>query len=1113
MAAVTAATDMTAVLDGHNAHDALSLLYEFVMATRIEVSLFVAAMLVYFALFRNAMPRPRGKCPQKSASDSESDSGEVAARFRSPAAGKEVLSCWNMMKKCDEMPSVSLSSVVSAFQRLNKDSIFIVQELRGFMNKFSARLDIRVMNDLLDSLGKRSDLGLMQQIVEHFGAVGLAWNERTYEIFLSAHYSLRNFRSIKELVAEMKEAEVTFTTKAQIVVVKMALKTHDMEEARVFFRNLKAAWKMSGPTISSAPQQIVQQLVGLACKEHTLKDLLPDLVGTPLSEDTLSSMLAECTSQRDVSLTQAVEELVLSQQSDMPQRFYAMLLRAYAGEVDERRRIFDDVMRAEVEIQADLALAAIAFCAQSSDIERANQLRRRTSWSQTSVVTAFIRFYVDSEQHEAACDLYETELRRASEEAPSGVLHLYVDARLERALMTSALRCGRANLAKTLLNASPSDVAKHITMIRNRAAEGDLEGAITVFNTLKENVVEMSSVAYNTVIDACVECHNLEAAEAWMQRTKDAGLVDTVSFNTLIKAHLAKGHFEAARGLVEQMKKEGLRPNRVTYNELINATITRNGRKGVWQLIDEMLEAGLRPNQVTCSILSKSLDSNSSQADILRTLDLIRDAEDGMDEVLLSSIIEACVRIAKPELLSSMLKQLQSEGRLNVNSSHAIGSLIKAYGFAGDVDGVWRCWKEMRSRQIRPTSVTLGCMVEAVVSNGDAEGAYDLVRQLNDDDSCKDTLNGVIYCSVLKGFARERNVERALAVYQEMRTKGLSRSIVMYNTLLDACARCGHMHHVPELLADLAETDLKPNVITYSTILKGHCKAGDIHAAFALLDQMKRDTNLKPDEIMYNSLLDGCAQHNLVSEGLRVLDEMQVAGVPPSNFTLSVLVKLMSRARRLDAAFECVAQITAKYHFKPNSHVYTNLIQACVFNKCLNKGFHVLQQMLSEKVKPSSRTYCILINASVGAGLHKQAANLLRGALGLSGAPSFLSGLDAVLSPADNAFVNDMLVAISSCKDATLALIADIRRELPKMHISAALHRCAITSGPVQAAAGGAWAPIADKGANGGHRHMAGTQHYWKGSRGGGGARGDHRDSGAAAGAAPRRTRGHGAWQ
>merc|ERR1719401_2989006 len=125
-----------------------------------------------------------------------------------------------------------------------------------------------------------------------------------------------------------------------------------------------------------------------------------------------------------------------------------------------------------------------------------------------------------------------------------------------------------------------------------------------------------------------------------------------------------------------------------------------------------MKEAGITPNQVTCSILLKSLNRNSAQADILLTMDLISAMEEQMDEVLLSSVVEACVRIGQPDLLANKLQELQGKNNISVSGSHTFGSLIKAYGHARDVNGIWRCWKEMRSRHIKPTSITVGCMIE-----------------------------------------------------------------------------------------------------------------------------------------------------------------------------------------------------------------------------------------------------------------------------------------------------------------------------------------------------------------------------------------------------------------
>merc|ERR1719428_2277490 len=116
-------------------------------------------------------------------------------------------------------------------------------------------------------------------------------------------------------------------------------------------------------------------------------------------------------------------------------------------------------------------------------------------------------------------------------------------------------------------------------------AEKNLAGAKAVFESAKQSEAEMNSVIYNTVLDACVACQDIKAAEEWMVYAKQEDMIDVVFFNTLIKAHLQLGNFARARALMEKMKKEGLQPNEVTYNELINAMVTKGGersRADIW---------------------------------------------------------------------------------------------------------------------------------------------------------------------------------------------------------------------------------------------------------------------------------------------------------------------------------------------------------------------------------------------------------------------------------------------------------------------------------------------------------------------------------------------------
>jgi pentatricopeptide repeat protein len=339
-------------------------------------------------------------------------------------------------------------------------------------------------------------------------------------------------------------------------------------------------------------------------------------------------------------------------------------------------------------------------------------------------------------------------------------------------------------LAKTSLSRKPSggrsptnsppttDIAKQINMIRSHAAEKNLAGACSVFESMEQSGIELNCIMYNTVLDACVECKDLQAADAWMERMVKEGMTDVVSFNTLIKASLQNGSFDKARRLMTRMTSEGLQPNQVTFNELMNAMVSKAGdgrRKDMWALVEEMKVADVKPNQVTISILLKCLNYHSSDTEVAKTFELIKTMDEVMDEVLLSSVVEACVRIGKPALLETQLKNLQDSTPITITGSHTYGSLIKAYGYAKDLTSIWRCWKEMRSRHIKPTSITMGCMVEAIVNNGDTEGAYDLIHEIKEDEQCRDVLNSIVYCSVLKGFTREKKIDRVWAVYQEMK--------------------------------------------------------------------------------------------------------------------------------------------------------------------------------------------------------------------------------------------------------------------------------------------------------------------------------------------------------
>merc|ERR1719428_2576737 len=194
------------------------------------------------------------------------------------------------------------------------------------------------------------------------------------------------------------------------------------------------------------------------------------------------------------------------------------------------------------------------------------------------------------------------------------------------------------------------------------------------------------------------------------------------------------------------------------------------------------------------------------------------------------------------------------------------------------------------------------------------------------------------------------------------------------------------MDKVPALLEEMKQGHVEPDVITYSTLVKGYCLAGDVDRAFAVLDDMKADGKFSPDEILYNSLLDGCAKQGRVDEALRLLDDMKANGCVPSNYTLSIMVKLLGRARRLDEAFAKVEELSQANGFNPNVQVYTCLVQGCAQNRKINKALALHETMITEAgCAPDEKFYSVLARGCLQAGALEKAAAVVRCAHHLTG--------------------------------------------------------------------------------------------------------------------------------
>merc|ERR1719183_3271844 len=155
----------------------------------------------------------------------------------------------------------------------------------------------------------------------------------------------------------------------------------------------------------------------------------------------------------------------------------------------------------------------------------------------------------------------------------------------------------------------------------------------------------------------------------------------------------------------------------------------------------------------------------------------------------------------------------------------------------------------MIKNSVHPTAITLGCMVEALVSNRCTADAWTLVQELRSEENTRMLVNTVIYSTILKGFANAKETNKVMALYEEMKANDIQPNNITYNTILNAFAQGGAMDRVPALLEDMkkAVPPAEPDLVTFSTIIKGYCNGGQLDRALQVVEDMCAQGMLTPD--------------------------------------------------------------------------------------------------------------------------------------------------------------------------------------------------------------------------------------------------------------------------
>jgi len=730
------------------------------------------------------------------------------------------------------------------------------------------------------------------------------------------------------------------------------------------------------------PAHLTTQLLRLVAAEGDLEAALGLLGSFPVAGEALTTVLAACEErlaerggrQQDAqTLLERVVDLATQRQVPMLYSSYEALVKAWARLRDGRAKRSFDEMATRCCVPTDATcLQILAACVPAGNLDVARHVLTYLRRTRKAPVQAF----------ETAC------ATAAEAQAWSACLQigqdLTADGLVASAELKEILRRAQQHIDSAAIAPVPDtaprgkgkgkgrgkgsgSLAGFMASVRECGRSKDAARALQLLQELRASGERPDTIACNAVLDVVVKAGNLGAARALLEEMKAARLIDAASFNSMLNARGARTPLSVKEvdAVLDEMRQSNVKPTLVSYNAAINAAVVRQDQTAAWRYVSELQKAGLRPDAFTCSILLKGLKDVKTAEEVDRVLALLETRTDvHADDVLSGALLDATVKLKDGPRLGKALAQVRSAGILP--TGHAYGTVLRALAqgaSGGDTRARWaeaqKVWREMHARQVTPTEDSYQALVDCAVACGDTEAALSAVAELQASESGPRPTAG-IYASAIRGLVLDRQMDRAEQLYQELKAEKLPIGLVTYNALVDAMSRVGDVDRAADLFRDMCAQGLSPDLVTYSTVIKGYCVQGDLEQAIQLFTLMRK-RGIQPDAILFNSILDGAARKQMTSLVEQVLGDMEGCGIAPSNFTLSILVKLYGRSQDLDTALRHVETMPAKYGFVANDQVYTCLVAACANCGRMAQAYEVFRKLAS----PDAKAFTTVINGAL----------------------------------------------------------------------------------------------------------------------------------------------------
>ncbi|CAD5317223.1 unnamed protein product [Arabidopsis thaliana] len=269
--------------------------------------------------------------------------------------------------------------------------------------------------------------------------------------------------------------------------------------------------------------------------------------------------------------------------------------------------------------------------------------------------------------------------------------------------------------------------------------------------------------------------------------------------------------------LLDEMVRDGCKPNTVTYNRLIHSYGRANYLKEAMNVFNQMQEAGCEPDRVTYCTL-----------------------------------IDIHAKAGFLDIAMDMYQRMQEAGLSPDTFTYSV--IINCLGKAGHLPAAHRLFCEMVGQGCTPNLVTFNIMIALHAKARNYETALKLYRDMQNAGFQPDK---VTYSIVMEVLGHCGFLEEAEGVFAEMQRKNWVPDEPVYGLLVDLWGKAGNVDKAWQWYQAMLQAGLRPNVPTCNSLLSTFLRVHRMSEAYNLLQSMLA-LGLHPSLQTYTLLLSCC---------------------------------------------------------------------------------------------------------------------------------------------------------------------------------------------------------------------------------------------------------------